>query len=79
VADAIRMLQPVVDRNPGYLYGNVMLAAAYAAAGRRREAERQAELVRRSFPTFAPETFGSALRDPKLRAKLSLTLKKAGL
>jgi len=78
-ADAVRVLEHTLDRSPGYLYGNVMLAAAYAAAGRQPDAERQAADVRRRFPNFSPQEFGSLLRDPGQREKLSGALKKAGL
>ena len=77
--DAVRILERVIDRNPEALYANVMLAAAYAAVGKQQEAERQAERVRQRFPTFSRDRFGSALRDPTLRAKLDGVLKKAGL
>jgi adenylate cyclase len=77
--DAVRILERVIDRNPQALYANVMLAAAYAAVGQQREAERQAERVHQRFPTFSRDRFGSALRDPTLRAKLDGVLKKAGL
>ncbi len=78
-ATAVRMLERVVDRSPGDLYANVMLAVAYAAVGRQEEAARQAKSVRQRFPTFSRDQFGSALRDPTLRAKLDHTLDKAGL
>jgi len=78
-ADAVRVLQHALDRNPGYAYGNVLLAVAYAASGREQDAERQADIVRRRFPRFSPEEFGSLLRDPDQREKLAGALKKAGL
>ena len=78
-ADAVRVLRHALDRNPGYSYGNVMLAAAYAASGRDQEAARQADVVRQRFPHFSPEQFGSLLRDPDQREKLAGALKKAGL
>src|SRR5262249_9423484 len=78
-ADAIRILEPVVGRDPGDPYANIMLAGAYAAVGRQQEAERQAKSVRERFPTFSRDRFGSALRNPSLRAKLDHTLEKAGL
>ena len=78
-AEAIRILEPVVGRNPGETYANIMLAAAYAAVGRTQEAERQAKNVRERFPNFSRERFGSALRDPDLRTKLNHALDKAGL
>ena len=78
-ADAVLILERVIDRNPGDLYANVMLAVAYAAVGRQQEAEQQAKNVRQRFPTFSRDRFGSALRDPGLRAKLNHALEKAGL
>ena len=78
-ADAVRILERAIDRNPGLLVTNVMLAAAYAAAGREQEAGRQAERVHQLFPTFSRDRFGSAFRDPTLRAKLNQALEKAGL
>jgi adenylate cyclase len=78
-ADAVRILEHAVGRNPGHLYMNVMLAAAYGAVGRQQDAERQADRVHQRFPTFSRDRFGSALRDPSLRAKLDRALEKAGL
>jgi adenylate cyclase len=78
-AEAIRVLEHSVDRNPGNLYSNLMLAAAYAAGGRQQEAEQLAQHIRQRFPTFPRESFGSALRDPGLRGKLDYALRKAGL
>jgi adenylate cyclase len=77
--DAVRILERVVDRNPGDLYANVMLAVSYAAVGRQEHAEQQARGVMQRFPTFSRDRFGSALRDPNLRAKLNQALEKAGL
>jgi adenylate cyclase len=77
--DAVRLMEHALDRDPGELYPNVMLAAAYAAAGRQQDAEQQADAVRQRFPHFSLEAFGSLLRDQKLREKLAGALKKAGL
>jgi TolB-like protein/Flp pilus assembly protein TadD len=78
-ADAIRVLEHSVDRNPGNLYSNLILATAYAAVGRQREAEQLTQRIRERFPTFSHEQVGAALRDPELRAKLDRALEKAGL
>jgi TolB-like protein len=77
--DAVRILERSIEQNPAHLYSNVMLVATYAEAGRQHEAERQAEHVRHRFPNFPRESFGSALRDSNLRAKLDYALRKAGL
>jgi adenylate cyclase len=78
-ADAVRVLEHALDRSPGVLYPNVILAAAYVVAGRQQDAERQAADVRRKFPNFNPQEFGSLLRDQGQREKLAGALKKAGL
>jgi adenylate cyclase len=78
-ADAIRILEPVVGHNSQDLYASVMLAVAYAAVGRQRQADELAKAVRQRFPTFSRDRFGSALRDPSLRAKLDHALENAGL
>ena len=77
-ADAVRVLEPAVERNSGVLFNNVVLVAAYVAAGRQQEAERQAEIVRRRFPTLSSQ-FGALLRELNQREKLGAMLKKAGL
>jgi len=78
-ADAVRVLERSVNRNPGNLYSNVMLAAAYGAVGRQQDANELAKRVRERFPTFSRDQFGLALRDPELRGKLDHAIEKAGL
>jgi adenylate cyclase len=77
-ADAIRVLEPSLDRNRADAEMNIMLAAAYAEAGRQQEAARQADLVRQRFPG-SWDGFGALLRDAGQREKLTQELKKAGL
>lgn len=78
-ADAVRVLEHSVHRNPGNLYWNVMLAAAYGSVGRQQDAYEMAERVRERFPMFSRDQFGLALRDPELRGKLERAIEKAGL
>jgi len=78
-ADAIRTLERSLERNRTHLYTNALLAAAYAQAGRQADAARQAETVRGLSPRFSNTEFGSLLRRPELRAKLTGALEKAGL
>ncbi len=78
-ADAIRTLERSLERNKTHLYTNAILAAAYAQAGRQADAARQAETVRGLSPRFNNTEFGSLLRRPELRAKLTGALEKAGL
>jgi hypothetical protein len=61
------------------LPGLLPLLRAYAQAGQQPEAERQAEIVRKRFPWFSRDEFGSLLRVPSQREKVGLVLKKAGL
>jgi adenylate cyclase len=78
-ADAIRTLERALERNKNDLYANVVLAAAYAAAGRQTDAVRQAQTVRSIDPRFDSADFGSLLRKQNLRTKLAAALSKAGL
>jgi adenylate cyclase len=77
-ADAIRLLEPSVSRNRTNPEISIMLAAAYAEAGREADAARQADLVRQRFPGKRDQ-FGALLRDLSQREKLAQALKKAGL
>jgi class 3 adenylate cyclase/TolB-like protein len=78
-ADAIRTLEPSLDRNKTDPYIRAILAAAYAEAGRQDDAARQAREVRTIDPRFDSADFGSLLRKPELRAKLATALDKIGL
>lgn len=78
-ADAIRTLERSLARNKTEPYSNAILAAAYAQAGRQADAARQAATVRQIDPRFDSADFGSLLRKPELRAKLTAALNKAGL
>jgi adenylate cyclase len=77
-ADAIRLLEPSVSRNRTNPQISIMLAAAYAEAGREADAARQADIVHQRFPGKR-DRFGALLRDPSQREKLAQALKKAGL
>jgi len=77
--DSVRTLERSVERYPSISFNNAVLAAAYAAAGRKADAERQAAIVRRQFPFFSSDNFGSQFRNPQDREKLAASLKEAGL
>jgi TolB-like protein/cytochrome c-type biogenesis protein CcmH/NrfG len=77
-ADAVRLLEPSVSRNRTNPEISIMLAAAYAEAGREADAARQADIIRQRFPGNRDQ-FGALLRDPSQREKLAQALKKAGL
>ncbi len=78
-ADAIRVLERSVDTNKTDIYSRAILAAAYAEAGRKDDAARQSQEVRKIDPRFDSADFGSLLQKPDLRAKLTRALAKAGL
>src|SRR6476660_2828890 len=77
--DSVRTLERSVERYPSISFNNAVLAAAYAAAGRKADAERQAAIVRRQFPFFSSDNFGSQFQKPQDREKLAASLKEAGL
>ena len=78
-ANSVRTLEQSVERYPSFLYNRAMLAAAYAAAGQKQDAARQAEMVHRQFPYFASSNIGSQFRNPQDREKFAAVLKEAGL
>jgi len=78
-ADAIRVLERSVDTNKTDVYSRAILAAAYAEAGRKDDAARQSQEVRKIDPRFDSADFGSLLQKPDLRVKLARALAKAGL
>jgi adenylate cyclase len=78
-ADAVRTLEQSVERYSNFLYVRAMLAAAYAAAGRKEAAAKQAEMVRQQFPYFTSSNIGSQFRNPQDREKFVAVLSEAGL
>ena len=77
--DAVRILERSLDTNKTDIYTRAILAAAYADAGRKDDAARESAEVRRIDPRFDTADFGSLLKKPDLRAKLTSALAKAGL
>ena len=65
--NSVRTLERSVERYPSISFNNAVLAAAYAAAGRKADAERRAAIVRRQFPFFSSDNFGSQFRKPQDR------------
>jgi adenylate cyclase len=78
-ADAVRTLEQSVERYSNFLYVRAMLAAAYAAAGRKEDAAKQAEMVHQQFPYFTSSNIGSQFRNPQDREKFVAVLSEAGL
>jgi TolB-like protein/Tfp pilus assembly protein PilF len=79
--DAVAILESALAQNADYEFGYTVLAASYGQMGRRDEALRAANGVRRLNPFFSTEDFQkrSLLRDPADAARLAEGLRKAGL
>jgi class 3 adenylate cyclase/TolB-like protein len=78
-SDALNLLRSAVDHNRTNPYIHAALAIAYAQSGQKAEAEQQAALIRERYPIFSREEFGSLLRNPAHRQKLSSGLQLSGL
>jgi len=78
-ADAVRVMEQTVAREPGYGFAYVILSAAYSEAGRPEDAARTAATVRKLDPLFDTGSFGSLFRNPEHQAKIVAALRKAGL
>jgi adenylate cyclase len=60
-------------------FNQILLAAAYAQEKRREDAARLATAIRRSDPTFDPDTFGNKFLNPADRERLRDGFRKANL
>jgi adenylate cyclase len=78
-ADAVRVMEQTIAREPGFTFAYVILAAAYSEAGKPEDATRAAALVRKLDPFFDSSSFGSLFRNPEHRAKVASALRKSGL
>jgi adenylate cyclase len=79
IADATRTMEQLVARDSTIAYIHVMLAAAYADAGRVEDAARVVADVRKLDPFFDTGSFGSLFRNPGHQTKIASALRKAGL
>ena len=77
--DAVGILERGLSWYPNNVFIHIPLAAAYAQAGRLREAERVVATVRRLHPFFEVDNYGTAFINPEDRAKIADGLRKAGL
>jgi len=77
--DALRITERGFARYPDFAMFNAAAAAAAARLGRREEAYRYAEALRRRVPFLDLDTVGSRFKDPTHRAYLQEGLKAAGL
>jgi len=78
-ADAVRVMEQTVAREPDWGDAYVILAAAYSEAGRPENAARAAAAVRKLDPFFDIDSFGGLFRNPEHRTKIVSALSKAGL
>jgi tetratricopeptide (TPR) repeat protein len=78
-SDSIEQAELNLQRNADARFSQVVLAVSYAQAGRRDDAARAAENVRRTDPTFDPESFGNKFLNARDLAHLREGLEKAGL
>jgi adenylate cyclase len=77
--DAITILNKGLAGNPNYVGYYIMLAAAYARAGRTEAAKRSARGVLRLDPFFEVGSYGTVFRNPEDRSDIIDGLRKAGL
>jgi tetratricopeptide (TPR) repeat protein len=76
---AIKTLKKGAVRKSDFVDLHIILAAAYAQAGRQADAIREAQTVLKLRPFFEVNSYGSAYRDPADREKIAEGLRKAGL
>jgi adenylate cyclase len=77
--DSITTLERSLARNPNIAFNHIVLAAAYAQAGRSEDATRAAASVRRLHPFFEADSFGDRFHNPADQAHVIDGLRKAGL
>ena len=77
--DAIQTLELGAVQKPEFAGNYIALAAAYAQAGRIEEARRAAEKVKKLYPFFELESYGTVFHKSEDRNKIIAGLRKAGL
>ena len=78
-ADALRLADRGLSSYPDFPMFNAAAAAAAAQLGRKEEAQRYVETLRRRVPFLDLDSIGSRFKDPSRRAYLREGLKAAGL
>jgi TolB-like protein/class 3 adenylate cyclase/Tfp pilus assembly protein PilF len=78
-SDAERVFERSLKKNNQHSYTRAMLAATYSKLGKSDAAAREVESVKELNPRFTHNDFGSLLKDPKLREKISSALAQIGL
>ena len=77
--DAVKLLEAMRTRYPGYPLLDVPLAGAYAELGRGAEATEALERGKAKNPYLDLSGFGSRFQNPALKRRLDDSLRKAGL
>jgi TolB-like protein/class 3 adenylate cyclase/Tfp pilus assembly protein PilF len=77
--DALRVAELGLARYPDFFVFNSAAAAAAAQLGRKDQAARYAEALRRRLPSFDPSSMGTRFKDSARAAYLREGLKLAGL
>jgi adenylate cyclase len=78
-ARAAQILERTVTRRDGNQFIHAMLAAIYADAGRKEDAQREIKELRRLNPLFNFDGFGTLFRKPDHREKIAAALRAASL
>lgn len=76
---AAQTLERAVTRRDGNQFIHAMLAAIYAEAGRKEDAQREVAELRRLNPLFNLDLFGTLFRNPDHREKIMAALRSASL
>jgi adenylate cyclase len=77
--DALRIAERGLARYPDFPMFNVPAAAAAAQLGRKEQAERYVEVIRRRLPSLDLDSLGSRFKNPSYPTYLREGLKAAGL
>jgi tetratricopeptide (TPR) repeat protein len=76
---AIEQAESNLRDNASAIFSRIVLAASYAQFGRTGDAEQQTALIRRTNPSFDPQTFGTKFVKPSDLEHLRDGFRKAGL
>jgi adenylate cyclase len=77
--EAVRTLELGASKKPDFAGYYIGLTAAYAQVGRIKDARRSAEMIRKLYPFFELESYGTVFQKPEDRNKIIVGLRKAGL
>jgi TolB-like protein/class 3 adenylate cyclase/cytochrome c-type biogenesis protein CcmH/NrfG len=78
VADATRVMEQIVARNPDYTFAHVILVAAYTKSGRPEDAARAVAAVRKLDPFFNQFNFASLFHNQNQMIELQKAFLEAG-